>query len=142
MTQHSERSSPKEIDNSKTRSAYRRSGRDSEYATRWRSIKALAKRRLADEYDAAQERGEVVGPADRRSNSRPEANKATASDIGLTHKEIHEARQVRDAIRRSSECWSNRRDIRAQNGEGADLLQKPCTAEVNRRDCLPRLRVG
>ena len=60
-------------------------------------IEAGAKRRLADEYDAAQERGEIAGPADRHSNSRAEANKATAADIGLTHKDIHEARQIRDA---------------------------------------------
>jgi hypothetical protein len=47
-------------------------------------IEAQAKRRLADEYDAAQERGEVAGPSDRHSNSRTEANKATAAEIGLT----------------------------------------------------------
>ena len=60
-------------------------------------IEAQAKRRLADEYDAAQERGEVAGPSDRHSNSRAEANKATATEIGLTHKEIHDARTIRDA---------------------------------------------
>jgi hypothetical protein len=60
-------------------------------------IGAQAKRRLADEYDAAQERGEVAGPSDRHSNSRAEANKATATEIGLTHKEIHDARIIRDA---------------------------------------------
>jgi hypothetical protein len=60
-------------------------------------IEALAKRRLADEYDAAQERGEMAGPRDgdhRRSDrERPPA----AADIGLTRKEIHHARQIRDA---------------------------------------------
>jgi hypothetical protein len=48
-----------------------------------------AKRRLADEYDAAQERGEIkskTGPI----TSSAEAI-ATVSDIGLTHKDIHEA---------------------------------------------------
>lgn len=60
-------------------------------------IEAAAKRQLADEYDAAQERGEISGPSDRHSNSRTEANKATAADIGLTHKDIHEARLIRDA---------------------------------------------
>ncbi len=46
-----------------------------------------AERRLADEYDAAQERGEVRG-ANERTTSSPEAVGVT--DIGLTHKDIHE----------------------------------------------------
>jgi hypothetical protein len=57
-------------------------------------IEAQAKRRLADEYDAAQERGEVRGP-----NERTVSNPETVGfrDLGLTGKEIHEARQIRDA---------------------------------------------
>lgn len=58
-------------------------------------IEAAAKRRLADEYDAAQERGEVTTRADQ--NLLPEQKKVSAADIGLTHKDIHEARQIRDA---------------------------------------------
>ncbi len=57
-------------------------------------IEATAKRRLADEYDAAQERGEVRG-ANERSASSPEA--VGVADIGMTHKDIHEARIIRDA---------------------------------------------
>lgn len=60
-------------------------------------IESMAKRRLADEYDAAQERGEVRLPNTGRSTSALEA--PSAADIGLTHKEIHEARQIRDAER-------------------------------------------
>jgi hypothetical protein len=60
-------------------------------------LEAMAKRRLADEYDAAQERGEVKTRADNHSNSIVEFEKASISDIGLTHKEIHDARQIRDA---------------------------------------------
>jgi hypothetical protein len=60
-------------------------------------IEALAKRRLADEYDAAQERGEVRTRADNQHASSKPEEAVSASDIGLTHKEIHEARQVRDA---------------------------------------------
>lgn len=59
-------------------------------------IEAMAKRRLADEYDAAQERGEIaIG----RPKSVPEENafQATASDLGLSRKDIHEARIIRDA---------------------------------------------
>jgi hypothetical protein len=61
-------------------------------------IEAQAKRRLADEYDAAQERGEVAGPRDGKlGRSQPERLKPPASDLGLTRKDIHEARIVRDA---------------------------------------------
>jgi hypothetical protein len=59
-------------------------------------IEATAKRRLADEYDAAQERGEVASNGQRAAipgeNSLP-----TVGDIGLTSKDIHEARIIRDA---------------------------------------------
>lgn len=58
-------------------------------------IEAGAKRRLADEYDAAQERGEVATRADQ--NLLPDQKKVSVSDIGLTHKDIHEARMIRDA---------------------------------------------
>jgi hypothetical protein len=57
-------------------------------------IEATAKRRLADEYDAAQERGEVRS-ANERTTSSPEA--VGVADIGMTHKDIHEARIIRDA---------------------------------------------
>jgi len=63
-------------------------------------LDAGAKRRLADEYDAAQERGEVAKNGGERGNqyaSVPKENTATAADIGLTRKEIHEARIIRDA---------------------------------------------
>ncbi|WP_167376632.1 hypothetical protein [Rhizobium multihospitium] len=60
-------------------------------------IESMAKRRLADEYDAAQERGEVVGPKGGGDSTVPVRNAATVADIGLTRKDIHEARQIRDA---------------------------------------------
>lgn len=64
-------------------------------------IEARAKRRLADEYDAAQERGEAATQA-RHPGSVPNGNAApaTAADLGLTRKQVHEARQVRDAEKR------------------------------------------
>jgi hypothetical protein len=70
-------------------------------------IEAQAKRRLADEYDAAQERGEVATQSDGPSlrDHVPGENKIAGkpyssgaeelggvTDIGLTHKDIHEAR--------------------------------------------------
>lgn len=60
-------------------------------------IESTAKRRLADEYDAAQERGEVARNGQPSSSMRE--GLATVADIGLSHKDIHEARQLRDAER-------------------------------------------
>jgi hypothetical protein len=62
-------------------------------------IEALANRRLAD---AAQGRGEVGQPGT-RTDLVPKKNgvrAATAADVGLSRKEIHEARQIRDAEKR------------------------------------------
>ena len=42
------------------------------------------------EYDAAHDRGEVKAPNNSKTTSNVEA--VSASDIGLSHKEIHEAR--------------------------------------------------
>jgi len=57
-------------------------------------IQALAKRRLADEYDAAQERGEIRTQADNQAFSSVE--KASGPAV-VPPKELHEARQIRDA---------------------------------------------
>jgi hypothetical protein len=65
-------------------------------------IEARAKMRLADEYDAAQARGEVAkrGEQDRfRDNVAGSNIIATAADLGLRRDEIHEARRLRDAER-------------------------------------------
>lgn len=61
-------------------------------------IEAAAKRRLADEYDAAQAAGEIEKPGGNRSII-PNQNNAPAkvSETGLTAKEVHDARQFRDA---------------------------------------------
>lgn len=59
------------------------------------AIESAAKRRLADEYDAAQERGEVRAANTGRSVSALET--PNFADIGLTGKDIHEARLIRDA---------------------------------------------
>ena len=57
-------------------------------------IEARAKIRLADEYDAAQERGEMPSHGQKRADV-PSGN--ISSDLGLSRKQIHEARQIRDA---------------------------------------------
>jgi hypothetical protein len=56
---------------------------------------AGANRRLADEYDAAQERGEIKKTGNPNSSALEEL--PGVSEIGLTHKDIHEARIIRDA---------------------------------------------
>lgn len=63
------------------------------------ALMSRAKLRLADEYDAAQARGDVRAHGE-RGKDIPDENvflKPTSADIGITSKEIHEARQVRDA---------------------------------------------
>jgi len=60
-------------------------------------IEAQAKRRLADEYDAAQERGEVRGPGQHGGNISDEYISPRVSDLGLTHVQIQQAREIRDA---------------------------------------------
>ncbi len=64
-------------------------------------IEAHAKRRLADEYDGAQRRGEVQKRGgDRVSNVPGRNNAPKVEDIGLSRKQVFESRQVRDAIAR------------------------------------------
>ena len=58
-------------------------------------IEAMAKRRLADEYDAAQGRGEIKTRAD--NQLVPDENKLSAEDLGLSRKDIHQSRQISDA---------------------------------------------
>jgi hypothetical protein len=59
-------------------------------------MESAAKRRLADEYDAAQERGEVATERP-KSVGDGDTFQATASDLGLSRQDVHEARQIRDA---------------------------------------------
>jgi hypothetical protein len=59
------------------------------------AIEARAKMRLAEEYDAAQDRGEVATTG---SNQHGEVL-PSGKDLGLSYKDVHEARQFRDAER-------------------------------------------
>lgn len=71
--------------------------RDLDRANALPALPCPSKRRLADEYDAAQAAGQVATPRDgnlgRSNGERP----ATAKEVGLTRKEVHDARQLRDA---------------------------------------------
>lgn len=65
-------------------------------------VRSRAEMRLADEMDAAQERGEVATGRDGPGAGVSDGNaKATAAEIGLGRKEIHEARKLRDAEKAS-----------------------------------------
>jgi hypothetical protein len=82
------------------------------------SIRARAEMRLADEYDAAQERGEVVGSHD-GAKKRVDGNNAiaTAADLGLRRDEIHDARKLRDAERDDPGVIQRTVDDLVQRGE-------------------------
>ncbi len=58
-------------------------------------IEATAKRRLADEYDAAQERGDIR-KANQGRVSDLYLQAPSAPDIGLSHYDVYEARKIRD----------------------------------------------
>lgn len=58
-------------------------------------IEAAAKRRLADEYDAAQARGEVAKRG--WESGVDKHNITTSADLGLRRDQIHDARLIRDA---------------------------------------------
>jgi hypothetical protein len=60
------------------------------------AIRARAEMRLAEEYDAAQERGEV-STGGNPTVVAPNGSLATAADLGIRRDEIHEARKLRDA---------------------------------------------
>ena len=76
-------------------------------------IEAAAKRRLADEYDAAQERGDVAGHGGGRNFKVGDPNVemqsdgpnrvggdnaiVTMADLGLRRDQVHDARLIRDA---------------------------------------------
>lgn len=90
-------------------------------------IEAQAKRRLADEYDAAQARGEVAAHGGERGNQHaanvPDGNVATVTDLGLTRKQVHEARQIRNAEAVSPGIV--RRTLDQQLAEGKESLFHP-----------------
>jgi hypothetical protein len=99
------------------------------------AIRARAEIRLAEEYDAAQVRGEVArngqrGPEKARNNN--EVRPATTADLGLRHDEIHEARKLRDAeaaepglIRRSLDAMLERGEEPTRAALFREVAAKP-----------------
>ena len=80
-------------------------------------IEARAKRRLADEYDAAQARGEVHRHGGQVPRDVADPNIPSASDLGLRRDEIHEARQIRDAEAADPGVVRRALDDRLERGE-------------------------
>lgn len=83
------------------------------------AIRARAEMRLAEEYDAAQERGEVA--TGNRSKdfgvAADNAKPATAADLGLRRDEIHDARKLRDAERENPGLIRRSLDAMIERGE-------------------------
>jgi hypothetical protein len=90
------------------------------------TIEALAQSRLANEYEAAQERGEVHKHGGQGKRDIPDKNIHPVTDMGLTSKQIHEARTVRNAEKRSPGIVKKTLDAKLEAGE------EPTRADVNR----------
>jgi len=90
-------------------------------------IEARAKMLLADEYDAAQRRGEVA-KSGQRSDLVGNGNevKPTAADLGLRRDQIFEARQLRDAEKESPGV------VARIVGDAIARGEEPSKATVNR----------
>jgi hypothetical protein len=106
-------------------------------------IEAAAKRRLADEYDAAQERGEIARLGTNQSdlgvsggNTRP----STAADIGLSRKAIHDARLIRDAEAAEPGLVRRTLDERLERGEEPTRSAVRRAAEDRLQRSLDRLQ--
>ena len=100
-------------------------------------IEAAAKRRLADEYDAAQARGEVAGHG--RSKVEP-ANVTTAADLGLRRDQIHEARRLRDAEAADPGIVRRTLDHKLERGEEPTRSAVRRAAEDRLQRSLDRLQ--
>ena len=91
-------------------------------------IEARAKRRLADEYDAAQARGEVAtrqhNPGSVGHVGADDMPPAIAADLGLRRDEIHEARQIRDAEAADPGVVRRALDDRLERGEGRIIVRR------------------
>ncbi len=108
------------------------------------TIEAGAKRRLADEYDAAQARGEVASAAISRGNQWTVAagNEApvTAADLGLRRDQIHDARLIRDAEAADPGIVRRTLDERLERGEEPTRAAVRRAAEARLERSIDRLK--
>jgi hypothetical protein len=89
-------------------------------------IEAQAKRRLADEYDRAQERGEVQPHGGQGKRDVPNENIPSTSELGISRKVIHEGRELRDAEEADPGI------VRRVLDEALDAGEEPTRAKVKR----------
>jgi hypothetical protein len=102
-------------------------------------IEAAAKRRLADEYDAAQARGEVAAGRP-KSLEDGKSFQARASDLGLRHDQIHDARLIRDAEAADPGIVRRTLDEKLQRGEEPTRSAVRRAAEARLERSIDRLR--
>ncbi|BAS01113.1 hypothetical protein BV133_3519 [Blastochloris viridis] len=104
-------------------------------------IEARAKRRLADEYDAAQERGEVAGHGGGRNFKIPDGNlEPTVVELGVSPKLIHEARKIRDAEAADPGLVRRTLDDQLSRGEEPTRAALRRAAEERLQRSIDRLR--
>ena len=104
------------------------------------AIEAQAKRRLADEYDQARING-TASAQGQRTDLLPEEKKvATAAELGLTHKEIHDARLLRDAEDADPGIVRRTLDEKLSRGEEPTRSAVRRAAEAKLQRSVDRLR--
>jgi hypothetical protein len=81
------------------------------------AIEHQAAIRLADEYDAAQARGEIQKHGGQGKRDIPTENIPSQAQAGLTPKVVHEARQIRDAEQADPGIVKRTLDEQLERGE-------------------------
>jgi aminopeptidase N len=101
-------------------------------------IEAAAKRRLADEYDAAQARGEVAKRG--WESGVDKHNITTSADLGLRRDQIHDARLIRDAEVADPGLVRRTLDAKLERGEEPTRSAVRRAAEDRLQRSLDRLQ--
>lgn len=103
-------------------------------------IEAAAKRRLADEYDAAQARGEVASDGRPKTVVGGNGIPATSTDLGLRRDQIHEARRLRNAEAADPGIVRRTLDAKLERGEEPTRSAVRRAAEDRLQRSLDRLQ--
>lgn len=100
------------------------------------AIRARAEMRLAEEYDAAQDRGDAAGHGGDRKSSETLSNLIRAEDVG-GHDLLKEARKLRDAeraepglIRRSLDAMIDRGEEPTRAALKREVIDRPAPRKV------------
>ena len=101
-------------------------------------IEAAAKRRLADEYDAAQARGEVAKRG--WESGVDKHNITTSAELGLRRDQVHEARRLRDAEAAEPGLVRRTLDAKLERGEEPTRSAVRRAAEDRLQRSLERLQ--